>query len=99
MRAALPLDKLTDCGRDDVLRAVESLKPLGSGFTVVGLGQMIRSIPKELKLTRRQSWKQSKYVLHRRHSLSCVGRFNATRSLDLLRYALDAPTNLGWDHD
>ncbi|EKG20266.1 Protein of unknown function DUF3245 [Macrophomina phaseolina MS6] len=35
---------------DDVLRAVESLKPLGSGFTIVKLGhkQMIRSIPKEL---------------------------------------------------
>ena len=36
--------------RDDVLRAVESLKPLGSGFTVIELGrrQMIRSVPKEL---------------------------------------------------
>lgn len=35
---------------DDVLRAVESLKPLGSGFTVMKLGskQMIRSVPKEL---------------------------------------------------
>ncbi|KAI5842855.1 EAP30/Vps36 family-domain-containing protein [Tricharina praecox] len=35
---------------DDILRAVESLKPLGSGFTVIELGrrQMIRSVPKEL---------------------------------------------------
>ncbi|EOD48941.1 uncharacterized protein LTHEOB_3931 [Neofusicoccum parvum] len=35
---------------DDVLRAVKSLEPLGSGFTIVKLGhkQMIRSIPKEL---------------------------------------------------
>lgn len=36
--------------RDDILRAVESLKPLGSGFDVIKLGskQMIRSVPKEL---------------------------------------------------
>ena len=36
--------------RDDLLRAVESLKPLGSGFSVIDIGkrQMIRSIPKEL---------------------------------------------------
>ncbi|GAM88908.1 hypothetical protein ANO11243_069420 [Dothideomycetidae sp. 11243] len=35
---------------DDILRAVESLKPLGSGFDVIKLGskQMIRSVPKEL---------------------------------------------------
>ena len=35
---------------DDVLRAVESLKPLGSGFRVMDLGskKMIRSVPKEL---------------------------------------------------
>ncbi|OCK85814.1 ESCRT-2 complex [Lepidopterella palustris CBS 459.81] len=35
---------------DDVLRAVSSLQPLGSGFTIMKLGhnQMIRSIPKEL---------------------------------------------------
>lgn len=35
---------------DDVLRAVKSLEPLGSGFAVMKLGhnQMIRSIPKEL---------------------------------------------------
>ncbi|KAF2141908.1 uncharacterized protein K452DRAFT_298561 [Aplosporella prunicola CBS 121167] len=35
---------------DDVLRAVKSLEPLGSGFTIIKLGhnQMIRSIPKEL---------------------------------------------------
>ncbi|KAF2086687.1 EAP30/Vps36 family protein [Saccharata proteae CBS 121410] len=35
---------------DDVLRAVDSLKPLGSGFTIMKLGhkQMIRSVPKEL---------------------------------------------------
>ncbi|KAI9709775.1 MAG: hypothetical protein M1820_003178 [Bogoriella megaspora] len=35
---------------DDILRAVKSLEPLGSGFTVVRLGskQMIRSVPKEL---------------------------------------------------
>lgn len=43
--------RLTGGGvRDDVLRAVEALKPLGSGFTVIELGrrQMIRSVPKEL---------------------------------------------------
>ncbi|KAF2803854.1 putative ELL complex subunit Eap30 [Mytilinidion resinicola] len=35
---------------DDVLRAVSSLGPLGSGFTIMKLGhnQMIRSVPKEL---------------------------------------------------
>ncbi len=35
---------------DDVLRAVKSLDPLGSGFTIVNLGatQMIRSVPREL---------------------------------------------------
>lgn len=35
---------------DDVLRAVESLKPLGPGFDVINIGskQFIRSIPKEL---------------------------------------------------
>ena len=35
---------------DDVLRAVESLKPLGGGFSIITVGskQMIRSIPKEL---------------------------------------------------
>ena len=34
----------------DIWRAVESLKPLGSGFSMikVGMKQMIRSIPKEL---------------------------------------------------
>ena len=36
--------------RDDILRAVKSLEPLGSGFTILKLGakQMIRSVPKEL---------------------------------------------------
>jgi ESCRT-II complex subunit VPS22 len=35
---------------DDVLTAVKSLEPLGSGFTIMKLGakQMIRSVPKEL---------------------------------------------------
>jgi ESCRT-II complex subunit VPS22 len=35
---------------DDVLRAVKSLEPLGSGFNVIKIGskQFIRSIPKEL---------------------------------------------------
>ncbi|KAF1987251.1 ESCRT-2 complex [Aulographum hederae CBS 113979] len=35
---------------DDILRAVKSLDPLGSGFTIMSLGakQLIRSIPKEL---------------------------------------------------
>ncbi|KAL9639055.1 MAG: hypothetical protein Q9204_001261 [Flavoplaca sp. TL-2023a] len=39
-----------DISDDDVLRAVKSLDPLGSGFSVVTVGsrQMIRSIPKEL---------------------------------------------------
>ena len=35
---------------DDILRAVKSLNPLGSGFSIITVGskQMIRSIPKEL---------------------------------------------------
>ena len=40
------------CYSDDVLRAVDSLHPLGSGFTITKLGhnQMIRSVPKELNI-------------------------------------------------
>ena len=36
--------------RDDILRAVKSLEPLGSGFKILEIGrkQFIRSIPKEL---------------------------------------------------
>lgn len=36
--------------RDDILHAVKALEPLGSGFTIIPLGnkQFIRSIPKEL---------------------------------------------------
>ncbi|MCJ1321896.1 hypothetical protein MMC15_007241 [Xylographa vitiligo] len=39
-----------DVASDDVLRAVESLKPLGGGFSIIIVGskKMIRSIPKEL---------------------------------------------------
>ena len=39
-----------DVSDDDILRAVKSLAPLGSGFSVVtvGITQMIRSVPKEL---------------------------------------------------
>lgn len=35
---------------DDILRAVRSLEPLGSGFTIINVGDqaMIRSVPKEL---------------------------------------------------
>ncbi|ODM21561.1 hypothetical protein SI65_02405 [Aspergillus cristatus] len=35
---------------DDILRAVKSLKPLGSGFSIISVGskQYIRSVPKEL---------------------------------------------------
>ncbi len=35
---------------DDIIRAVKSLEPLGSGFKVIGIGikQFIRSVPKEL---------------------------------------------------
>lgn len=38
------------CDRDDILRAVRSLEPLGSGFTIIKVGrkQFIRSVPKEL---------------------------------------------------
>lgn len=37
-------------GRDDILRAVKSLEPLGSGFSIISVGskQYIRSVPKEL---------------------------------------------------
>lgn len=36
--------------RDDILRAVKSLEPLGSGFSIISVGskQYIRSVPKEL---------------------------------------------------
>lgn len=39
-----------DVTDDDILRAVKSLKPLGSGFSIITVGrkQMIRSVPKEL---------------------------------------------------
>jgi len=39
-----------EVSNDDILRAVASLKPLGSGFSIVKIGsrQFIRSIPKEL---------------------------------------------------
>ena len=39
-----------DVSDDDILRAVKSLAPLGSGFSVITVGskQMIRSVPKEL---------------------------------------------------
>lgn len=39
-----------EVSNDDIIRAVESLKPLGSGFSIVSIAgkQMIRSIPKEL---------------------------------------------------
>ncbi|KAL9104734.1 MAG: hypothetical protein Q9163_000346 [Psora crenata] len=41
-----------DVSNDDVRRAVKSLAPLGSGFSLVMVGnrQMIRSIPKELNM-------------------------------------------------
>ncbi|PWW73997.1 ESCRT-2 complex [Tuber magnatum] len=40
----------SDVSEDDILRAVDALKPLSSGFAVIDLGrrQMIRSVPKEL---------------------------------------------------
>ena len=36
--------------REDVLKAVESLSPLGASFSIITIGykQMIRSVPKEL---------------------------------------------------
>ncbi|GAB7339110.1 hypothetical protein MBLNU457_5784t1 [Dothideomycetes sp. NU457] len=39
-----------EVSHDDIVRAVKSLDPLGSGITVMNLGskQMIRSVPKEL---------------------------------------------------
>ena len=39
-----------EVSEDDLRRAVQSLEPLGSGFTIMRLGstQMIRSVPKEL---------------------------------------------------
>ena len=39
-----------EVSEDDVVRAVKSLDPLGSGFTIMKLGniQMIRSVPREL---------------------------------------------------
>lgn len=39
-----------EVSEDDVLRAVQSLEPLASGYTVMRLGskQMVRSVPKEL---------------------------------------------------
>ena len=48
--AAARLHSADTSQSDDILRAVKSLKPLGSGFSIVTVGtkQMIRSIPKEL---------------------------------------------------
>lgn len=42
-------DMLTGC-RDDILRAVETLRPLGSAYSIVEVGSKpyIRSVPKEL---------------------------------------------------
>ncbi|KAK2882637.1 hypothetical protein FQN49_000149 [Arthroderma sp. PD_2] len=39
-----------EVSEDDILRAVESLAPLGSGFTIVKVGskKFVRSVPKEL---------------------------------------------------
>lgn len=39
-----------DVSEDDILRAVQALRPLGEGFAVVEVGRrkMIRSVPKEL---------------------------------------------------
>ena len=39
-----------DVSNDDIFRAVKSLSPLGSGFSIITVGKkdMIRSIPKEL---------------------------------------------------
>ncbi|KAI5275302.1 EAP30 family protein Dot2 [Aureobasidium subglaciale] len=47
---SLNYQMLTTMYSDDILRAVKSLEPLGSGFTVMKIGskQMIRSVPKEL---------------------------------------------------
>lgn len=41
---------MTGVSEDDILRAVKSLQPLGSGFTVLDIAgkQFIRSVPKEL---------------------------------------------------
>lgn len=41
---------LTQLNRDDILRAVGTLKPLGSSFSVIKVGSKpyIRSVPKEL---------------------------------------------------
>lgn len=41
---------LTQRNRDDILRAVGTLKPLGSAYSVIKVGskQYIRSVPKEL---------------------------------------------------
>jgi ESCRT-II complex subunit VPS22 len=39
-----------DAGRDDILRAVGTLKPLGSAYSIIRVGSKpyIRSVPKEL---------------------------------------------------
>ncbi|KAB8339292.1 hypothetical protein FH972_022225 [Carpinus fangiana] len=41
-----------EVSEEDILRAVQSLEPLGSGFVVLKIGskQMIRSVPKELNI-------------------------------------------------
>ena len=43
-------DGTRDRGRDDILRAVGTLKPLGSAYSVIKVGSKpyIRSVPKEL---------------------------------------------------
>ena len=46
----LYLQLLIFCSRDDILRAVSTLKPLGSSYSTLSVGHKlyIRSIPKEL---------------------------------------------------
>lgn len=63
---------------DDILRAVESLKPLGSGFSIVTVGskKMIRSIPKEL------STDQSTVL----EAIQMLGYITATMLEDNLRW-------------
>jgi ESCRT-II complex subunit VPS22 len=50
MRIACSISAIAKLSRDDILRAVGTLKPLGSSYSTVKVGHKvyIRSIPKEL---------------------------------------------------
>jgi len=90
------VDAIIAC-RDDILRAVESLKPLGSGFTVIELGrrQMIRSVPKELN-TDQSTVMEAIQVHFPRTSSSIKSTTDICQVLGFVTHSM-LRVNLGWD--